>query len=582
MPTVLEGVRVLDLTTGAAGAVAGMLLGDYGADVVRVARPLAEFEAPDRNQSPVWDRGKRLTQVDLGSPQGKHSIRSLALAADVLLEDFSPGAGPEHGIDCAALLRESDSLIVCSITGYGRHAPAATRPANDSLVQARSGLQDEQPGLRPGPVFLHAPLPSLGAALLACTTISAALHVREVTGRGQWVETSLMQGALLWTTMIWNRAAVPQPSLTELFKFKDHFVSPPFQGSDGLWFHPMPNAIPVALGHLGRDPEELPAGAGRVIPNYDERAAHYRRLRQLFASLPAHEWVEVLQSSDVRAQPVLSNADFWTLPQLHATGGVTTGSIAGIGDATQFGHAYHLGCSDELLPRPPQRAEVADVAGEWAVAGPPRLGAGGDRPSLPMPLAGIRVLDFGTALAGPFGTMILAQLGADVIKIDPVTKASDSDRAGDVVWAGSGRGKRSICLDLKSPEGREVVERLIRTADVLHYNLRVGVAERLGISYEQVRALKPDIIYCHVTGYGTSGPMAAWPGSDQMGQALSGLEYEQGATRAGGFRPGTGSACATPPRECFRFSGSCRPSTIATEQAEDRRWKPIFSQVPGC
>ena len=101
--------------------------------------------------------------------------------------------------------------MYCSITGYGRNSAARDRPGYDGLVQARWGIQNEQPGLRPGPVFLHLPLPSFGAALVASVGINAALFTRDHTGRGQWVETSLVQGALAYLTQIWKRAENPTP-----------------------------------------------------------------------------------------------------------------------------------------------------------------------------------------------------------------------------------------------------------------------------------------------------------------------------------------------------------------------------------
>jgi crotonobetainyl-CoA:carnitine CoA-transferase CaiB-like acyl-CoA transferase len=144
----------------------------------------------------------------------------------------------------------------------------------------------------------------------------------------------------------------------------------------------------------------------------------------------------------------------------------------------------------------------------------------------------VRVLDYGVALAGPFGPMIMADLGAEVIKIDTISPAVGT--SGGFLWAACQRGKRSIAVDLKSPEGQEISRRLIERADVLHYNMRVGVADRLGFGYEAAKAVNPSIVHCHVTGYGNTGPLATWPGVDQMGQALAGIEWEQGATDAGG------------------------------------------------
>ncbi len=142
------------------------------------------------------------------------------------------------------------------------------------------------------------------------------------------------------------------------------------------------------------------------------------------------------------------------------------------------------------------------------------------------------MLDYGVALAGPFGPMVMADLGADVIKIDNISPTVGT--AGGFLWAACQRGKRSIAINLKSPQGREISQRLIASADVLHYNMRVGVAERLGFAYEQARAINPGIVHCHLTGYGNTGPLAPWPGVDQMGQALAGIEWEQGGAFDGG------------------------------------------------
>lgn len=144
----------------------------------------------------------------------------------------------------------------------------------------------------------------------------------------------------------------------------------------------------------------------------------------------------------------------------------------------------------------------------------------------------MRVLDYGVALAGPFGPMVMADLGADVIKIDTISPAVGT--SGGFLWAACQRGKRSIAVNLKSPEGQEISRRLIVSADVLHYNMRVGVAERLGFGYDEARTINPNIVHCHVTGYGNTGPLAQWPGVDQMGQALAGIEWEQGGAFDGG------------------------------------------------
>lgn len=146
-------------------------------------------------------------------------------------------------------------------------------------------------------------------------------------------------------------------------------------------------------------------------------------------------------------------------------------------------------------------------------------------------LKGMRVLGFTHFVQGPAASQYLADLGADVIKVEPLTGAFERSYAADTVFVDGfsatffsvNRNKRSISVDLKSPRGREVIFSLIKTADVIIENYRGGVLDRLGFGYEAVKAIKPDIIYASATGWGSSGPMASAPGQDLLVQARCGL-----------------------------------------------------------
>ncbi len=531
MGAVLDGVRVIDLSWGTAGAVATMLLADYGAEVIKVEPPDGDpFRAMPGYT--VWNRGKQSVVLNLQDEGGLACLAELVAGADVLVESFAPGTLTKLGFEIEPLLAGHPRLIACSISAYGRRGPLSARPGYDALVQARSGLQYEQPGLRDGPTFLHLQLPSFGAALLAVAGISAALRAREITERGQWVETSLMQGALLWTTQMWKRATKPDEELIALWKFRELGPTPCFEASDGAWFHPMPQGVPIALAHVGRNPDSL--GAGMMAPDRETRAAYFEALAELYLERPRHEWVRLLQESDVACQPVQPAEAAFEHPQVVHNRAVSTVELPGVGPVTQVGHTYHLERHEERVPGPPPGVgEHTDAV----LASLPhwRSAAAGSRPTssgrLAHALDGIRVLDFGTAVAGPFGAMILGDLGADVITIQPIARAGQT---GESTWVSSSRGKRCICVDLKAPEGRRIAHQLIASADVIHYNLRTGVAERLGFGYEQAKAINPRIVFCHLTGYGNTGPLAHWPGVDQMAQSLCGLEYEQGATPNGG------------------------------------------------
>jgi crotonobetainyl-CoA:carnitine CoA-transferase CaiB-like acyl-CoA transferase len=161
------------------------------------------------------------------------------------------------------------------------------------------------------------------------------------------------------------------------------------------------------------------------------------------------------------------------------------------------------------------------------------------------PLEGVRVLDFGQFLAGPLGPMVMADLGADVIKVEPVR----GDGMRPIVtgsFMGCQRGKRDIALDLKQPEGVRIAHELVATADIVHHNMTLGVADRLGIGYEHCKAVRPDIIYCNTYMYGAVGPLAHLGGVDPLAQAAAGLEWEQGPVAEGNpplwYRYGHGDA----------------------------------------
>jgi crotonobetainyl-CoA:carnitine CoA-transferase CaiB-like acyl-CoA transferase len=156
------------------------------------------------------------------------------------------------------------------------------------------------------------------------------------------------------------------------------------------------------------------------------------------------------------------------------------------------------------------------------------------------------VIDFGQYLAGPFGPMQLADLGADVIKVEPTRGDGMRTLAGP--FLGCQRGKRDIAVDLKQPEGRQVALQLVATADVVHHNMTLGTADRLGVGYSDCKSVRPDIVYCNTFMYGAAGPLAHLGGLDPLGQAASGLEWDQGPVAGGNppywYRYGQGDLAA--------------------------------------
>jgi len=205
-------------------------------------------------------------------------------------------------------------------------------------------------------------------------------------------------------------------------------------------------------------------------------------------------------------------------------------------DDPELGKIREVGVTYTLSACPAPITRAAHVAGAdtkavraeaaAAVAVGPVASGGEQGP----PLAGIRVLDLGLAIAGPFGTQQLSDLGAEVIKVNALW---------DMYWHRThiaymaNRGKRSISLNLKDPRARALLLELVRTADVVQHNMRYDAAERLGVDYESLKKIKPNLIYCHTRGH-EHGPREGLPGNDQTGACLAGVQYADGAMSDGG------------------------------------------------
>ena len=185
-------------------------------------------------------------------------------------------------LDYESLNDELPALIYLSITPYGRTGSSADRPGLDLLVQARSGQQYEQPGWRDGPIYLYAPLPSMATSYLVLEGTCAAVYAREVTGRGQWVETSLYQGVLLFTTQLWQDAEHRPPEWWGIGRDPQPGI---FECADGTWVHSMHNA-----GDRGKDRSALWGilGMEPLTPPTDpvEAAQQDAALRAAFKRVP--------------------------------------------------------------------------------------------------------------------------------------------------------------------------------------------------------------------------------------------------------------------------------------------------------
>ena len=538
----VAGLRVVDFSRGFPGALTTMLLADYGADVVKVVGP----EGDPLGTGPgfrVWNRGKGSVELDLRSGEGVEGALALASRADVVLESWRAGVADGIGIGYEAVRERNPSVIYCSISSFGEKGPLKKLPGYEGIAAAASGIMTEQVGVRPGPVYVSSPVASLGTVMLALQGVLAALHVRNETGVGQRVWTSMYEGAI----------AIRYPVLpisNELPPFIVNNVHPHggmpayrmYPCADDKWIHIGSLtrwfwdklAIALDLPELVVDSRFDTAPTG--WPEDEDRLAAIEIIGKRLGERPRAEWLKVLEAGDVPMAPVLTTQEYMDVPQVHHNGLVVDVKDPVLGDMKQVGHPIIFSETPGKVrgPAPVDGAETPSSPlpeelfpkreDEWGLDG---HGSTQGR----TPLQGLRVLDFSAYIAGPLGPMALCDLGADVVKVEPLH--GEGAHSIPMLILGSNRGKRDLALDLKAPESREVIRRLIERSDVLVHNMRVGVAERLGIDYESARAIRPDIIYVHSTAYGPSGPEARKPGFDPLFQSMSGLTAWNGG-RSGG------------------------------------------------
>ncbi|MER3420439.1 MAG: hypothetical protein C4290_07905, partial [Chloroflexota bacterium] len=511
----LLGLRVLDLTATVAGAVTTMLLRDFGAQVTLVEPPEGHPLAAEAGFR-VWGFGKQRVVASLHTARGRRRVAELVRAVDVLVEDLGPDQAERLGLAGAAVQEVNPRLIHVSITACGPRGPWRDLPPDEALVAALSGTMRRQPSFREGPSYFVLPLCSYAAALLALHGMSAALYARERTGVGARVETSLLAGALAMSSATFAVAerGEPAPPLVRhplgqlpLYRL--------YQTQDGRWLHLggltarfWPRvALAVGRPELISDPRFQ--NAPRMATD-DDRRALMQILAEEFDRRPFAEWDRILDEHDVPYGPALTVDEFLQDPQLRQQRLVITVEHPEVGRMERIGPVIRFERRSEghvaLTPARTLTAGSAHARGSGVTEGRDEGRARGDGEGriAAAPLAGVQVLDASGYIAGAYGGAFLADLGADVVKVEgPEGDGLRGPGGGFLSW---NRGKRGVCLDLRTDAGRAAYLRLAAQADVVLENMRPGVADRLGVGYEAVRAVNPRIVYCYVSAYGSTGP----------------------------------------------------------------------------
>ena len=540
MAELLDDIRVIDLSEGPIGGMTTMVLADFGADVIKIERPGGDPWRSVAN-APMWLRGKRSAVLDLKTEAGRESLARLSGSADVVVTSMRPGKDAGLGADYERLSARNPALVYCAITGFGPQGPYAGYPGYEAVVAARMGRMLNFSGLpdREGPAYAAVQAGSHATSQAALHGILAALLAREQSGRGQLVETSLLQGLCAYDLGGLFRAQLGE-------RFPDLFAGLAMPAMPTLNYHALPTSdgrwlqFGNLMAHLF-DNYLAAAGLADIFadPDYEGTPAQWsedarERLRdRMFERMQertAAEWMETfIEHGGVAATPFQSTQEALDDPDLVLNGHVVEREHPTLGTVRQLGPLARLtatpGAAGESGPEPGEHTEA--VLGE---AARPRPAPAPSAPASGPPLRGVTVLEFATVIAAPLGAAILADLGARVIKVEPI--GGDPFRAMGVASMGAGRcngSKESIALDLKSAEGQEIVQALARETDIVIHNYRPGVPERLGIGYETLSAIRPELVYVYVNGYGRSGPGAHRPSTHPIpGAGLGGALMQMG------------------------------------------------------
>ncbi|MFL5798667.1 MAG: CaiB/BaiF CoA transferase family protein [Actinomycetota bacterium] len=527
-------LRVLDLTDEA-GIFATRILVGLGADVLRVVPPGGDpMRAWPGGEAAFahWNAGKRMACLDPASGTDREELLALANRADVLIESTTDGTGTAWRIDRDEVARRAPSLVHVVVTPFGLTGPRASWKATDMVacaaggMMALSGEPDGPPMVPPREQAYH--LAGANAAIGALLAVAA----RRRTGLGQLVDVSMQEavastleyGALLYIHRgeVHRRDGSRYPHVPHrLFRCRDGFVAGGYGGSPRMWT----GLVDWMAEHGkagGLDGPEWADGVARFADRrrIDEVVEAFTRGfdKAAFADEAQRRrlaWASVDEPAEVAVNPQLAARNFF----IEARSGSSRARDAGfaVRDVGSEGRALRLripGSPEPGVVPEDWRADGADAdvptSGSTGVPTVTRSGA----------LVGLRVLDLTWVLAGPYATMILADHGADVIKVesrhrpDPTRFSgtmhltreggSDPDRSG--YFNNFNRNKRGVALNLRHPLGMELLTRLVPRCDVVVENFSAGLLERWGLGYERLRTLRPDLILVRMAGMGQTGP----------------------------------------------------------------------------
>ncbi len=581
-PAFLQGFRALDLTT-LSGQLCGRMLADLGMEVIKIEPPggdpvrkLAPFvKLPNGSELSTpfahLNAGKASKVLDLDKEADREAFRKLVETADVVLESFQPGELDAKGLGYKSLAAINPGIVMASITGFGQTGKKKNLACNDLVALAESGFlyisgDPSLPPCRPPETQAY-----YFASLFAAAGLLAALYRREHTGQGDHVDSSMQETLAtqehiirLWANekQISKRAGSQHGSVApaKIFPCRDGFVYLYVTRQHWKLFltvwkdHPSVFDGPDWLNNVYRraHADELNPAVQAFLSKYTMAEITDLLQAKGIPCVPVNTPMGFANDEHVRGRGFMAPVDHVgfgstkqpAMPFVIDGARPAVGSVPVLDSWRSPSHISPVADSITMsrdrvvIPNECEGSEISPGArpeyrrrsrNDTEVDGNDALDMGGGNG----PLDGMRIVSFDHVLAAPYGTTILAELGADVIKVESSKGGMDPFR-----FFGTGedpnvsprflefnRNKRSFTVNLKHPKGPRVLHDLVAKADAVLDNYSVDVVERIGLSYADLCKVKPDIINLRMPGLGTTGPKRHFSTVGVNITAFTGLTY---------------------------------------------------------
>ncbi len=529
----LDAWQVVDLTD-IRGAMCGRILADLGADVVKIEPPGSTPDAMTTTAYRYRNANKRGAPIDLATAEGQEQMGSLLAGADVLIENLNSRDRRAWSLDPEATTARYPKLVHVVLADFGLTGPRSEWILEPLPALAASGTLHASGFADRPPCWMPGHLAHDCASVYGSVGAIAAVMDRARSGVGQVVEVSVQEAALAGTVP-WAVA------LEDYLKINPFLPSKGTRNADGLyWVLPAADGwVRVVIGNgkqwggflsLLRNPDLLAEPEWRD-PIFRAMNGDVVRLlaQELLVDRTRAELFEEASRVGATLGMIHMPSEFMVHEQTRARKIFVQTGYPGLEDAPFVAPPVRLSSTPSSLRRPaPGPTEHTDpvparVAG--ASTGPPAATPSG------MLLEGVRVVEFGMAAVVPELSLVMSELGADIIKIESEThldvlRASGMGRINcGFAFNAECRGRRSVALNLETEEGRRLAFDLCRGADVVAENYRGGVLSRMGLGYEQVKEANPSVVYVTSQGYGRDGPLAEMPAYGPLNLGFVGLHH---------------------------------------------------------